>query len=102
MTEKLHMTPLGYSTRRPDVDLPAIDRRSLMQNAHRIAARARPHMASYREALAYGLRAAWGQVKVAQSFAMLRAQVKQRQLTAAEIDASHVATRRCGSSYIGM
>jgi hypothetical protein len=100
--ETLHHTPLGYRAMRPDVDLPAIDRRALMQNAHRIAARARPHMASYREALSYGLRAAWDQVKVAQSFAMLRAQVKPRQLTAAEIDASRVATRRCGSSYIGM
>jgi hypothetical protein len=102
MTEKLNITPLGYSTRRPAVVLPPIDRRALMQNAHRIASRARPHMASYREAFAYGLRAAWGQVKVAQSFAMLHAQVKPRQLTAAEIDASRVATRRCGSSFIGM
>jgi hypothetical protein len=102
MSEKLYITPLGYTTRRPAVALPPIDRRALMQNAHRIAARFRPHMANYREALAYGLRTAWEQVKVAQSFAMLRAQVAPRHLTAAEIDASRAATRRCGSSFIGM
>jgi hypothetical protein len=102
MTEKLHMTPLGYSNRRPAVALPAIDRRALMANAHRIAARARPHMASYRTALAYGLRTAWEQLKVAQSFALLRAQVEPRQHTAADLAASRQATRRCGSSYIGM
>jgi hypothetical protein len=101
-TKALYHTPLGYDTRRPAVALPPIDRRALMQNAHRIAARARPHMASYAEALAYGLRAAWGQVKVAQSFASLRAQVKHRTCTADELIASRVATRRCGSSYIGM
>jgi hypothetical protein len=102
MSEKLYMTPLGYSTRCPEVVLPAIDRRALMQNAHRIAARARPLMATYAEALAYGLRTAWQQVNVARSFASLRAQVAPRQHTAADLAASRHATRRCGSSYIGM
>ena len=32
----LYMTPAGYTDRRP-VKLPPIDRRALMQNAHRIA-----------------------------------------------------------------
>jgi hypothetical protein len=102
MTECLYHTPIGLSTRRPDVDLPSIDRRALMQNAHRIAIRFRPHMASYREALTYGLRTAWEQYRVARSFAMLRAQVKPRTHTAAEVEASRQATRRCGSSYVGM
>jgi hypothetical protein len=77
--------------------MPAIDRRALMQNAHRIARQARRF--SYREALAYGLRAAWGQVEVARSFAAVRARVQSRVLTADQIDASRAATRRCGSSY---
>jgi hypothetical protein len=100
VSEKHYMTPLGYSTVRPAVALPPIDRRALMQNAHRIAARARPHMANYAQAIAYGLRTAWAQVKVAQSFAMLRAQVALRQHTAADLAASRQATRRCGSSFM--
>jgi hypothetical protein len=102
MSERLYHTSLGLSTKRPTIALPPIDRRALMQNAHRIAARVRPHMASYREALAYGLRTAWQQVAVARSFAALRAQVTPRQHTAADLAASWHATRRCGSSYIGM
>ncbi len=70
-----------------------------MQNAHRIARQARPYMANYREALAYGLRAAWGQVEVARSFAEVRARVQPRAFTAEQIAASRAATRRCGSSY---
>jgi hypothetical protein len=100
MTRAVYHTPIGLSTVRPDVTLSPIDRRALMANAHRIAARTRPHMASYREAIAYGLRAAWGQVKVAQSFALLRAQVAPRQHTASDLVASHQATRRCGSSFM--
>jgi hypothetical protein len=79
---------------------PAIDRRALMQNAHRIAREARPFMKSYREALAYGLRAAWGQVEVARSFPAVRAKVQPRVLTADQIAASRAATRRCGSSFM--
>jgi hypothetical protein len=78
---------------------PAIDRRALMRNAHRIARQARPFMASYREALAYGLRAAWGQVEVARSFAAVRARVQPRVFTAEQLAASRAAARRCGSSY---
>jgi hypothetical protein len=96
------MTSLRYTTRRPAVALPPIDRGALMANAHRIAARFRPHMASYREALAYGLRTAWQQVAVVRSFASLRTQVAPRQHTAADLAASREATRRCGSSYVGI
>jgi hypothetical protein len=35
-----------------------------MRHAHQIARQARPHMGKYREALAYGLKAAWGLVAV--------------------------------------
>jgi hypothetical protein len=100
MTERLYHTPLGLSTVRPAVELPPIDRRALMARAHVIAKRFRPDMASYREALAYGLRAAWQQVAVARSIAMLNAQVKRRTNTPAEIAASRTATRRCGSGYM--
>jgi hypothetical protein len=55
---KLYMTPMGYTDKRP-ADFPALDRRAVMLQAHRIAKRFRPHHASYREALAYGLTAAW-------------------------------------------
>jgi hypothetical protein len=102
MAEKLYPTPMGCTDQRPNVTLPPIDRAALMRQAHVIAKRMRPYMASYREALAYGLRAAWNQVAVAQSFAMLRARVKPRAYTAADWTASDRATRRCGSSYIGM
>lgn len=100
MSDRLYHTPMGLSTVRPKVDLPPIDRRALMVQAHVIAKRFRPHMASYREALAYGLRAAWQQVEVRRSFAMLRAQVKPRVLAADEIARSRAATYRCGSSYL--
>jgi hypothetical protein len=99
MSEELHHTPLGLSTEGLAVELPPIDRRALMQNAHRIAKRFRPDMASYREALAYGLRAAWQQYNVARSFAM-HAQVQPRQFTATELAASCAATRRCRSSFM--
>ena len=79
---------------------PPIDRCTLMQDAHRIAARVRPHMASYAEALRYGLKAAWQQVNAARSFAILNAEVKPRQFTGADLVASRAATHRCGSSYI--
>jgi hypothetical protein len=100
MINRIYHTPLGLSAKRPDVEMPAIDRRALMENAHRIATRMRPHMGSYREALAYGLKAAWAQVNVARSIMMLNAQVKRREYSAAEIAASRRATRRCGSSYM--
>jgi hypothetical protein len=96
----LFHTPLGYSTQRPDVGLPPLDRRALMQNAHQIARRYRPYTTSYAAALAYGLKAAWQQVDVARSIASLNAQVARREVTGAEVTASRAATRRCGSSYI--
>jgi hypothetical protein len=90
---KLFHTPAGLSTERPQVNLPPIDRRALMQNAHRIARQARPHMASYREALTYGLRAAWGLVATSREFAAVRARVVPVIHTAEEIAASRRATR---------
>jgi hypothetical protein len=97
---KLFHTPAGLSTKRPDVTLPPIDRRALMRNAHRIARQARPHMASYREALAYGLRAAWGLVATSREFAAVRARVAAVAHTADQLAASRAATRRCGASYM--
>jgi hypothetical protein len=44
------------------------------------------------------MEAAWGQVKVARDLAMIRAQVKPREFTAADWAASTRATGRCGSS----
>jgi hypothetical protein len=90
----------GLSTKRPDVTLPPIDRRALMQSAHRIARQARPHMACYHKALAYGLRAAWGLVATSREFAALRAQVKPVAYTAEQLAASRATTRRCGASFM--
>ncbi len=101
---KLYMTPMGWTTQRPAANdsLPPIDRTALMQNAHVIARRYREACptATYAQALAYGLKAAWGQWRVARSIQSLNAQVARREHTAAEIEASRVATRRCGSSYL--
>lgn len=95
----LYPTPMGYSSRRPQ-NWPAIDRRALMRDAHQIASGARPHFSSYREALAYGLRAAWKSAKVRQEIQSLSIQTGQPAVphTAAQIKASRHATRRCGSS----
>jgi hypothetical protein len=78
----------------------SIDRAALMRSAHQIARQARPHMATYREALAYGLRAAWGLLATRREFAAVRARVQPRVLTAEQIAASRAATRRCGSSFM--
>jgi hypothetical protein len=99
-SEQLFHTPAGLSTQRPAVVLPPIDRAALMRRAHHIAKEARPHMASYREALAYGLRAAWGLVATSREFAAVRARVAPVAHTAEQIAASRAATRRCGSSYM--
>jgi hypothetical protein len=93
----LYMTPLGYTNRRP-AGLPSIDRHALMRCAHQVAKQMRSNFGTYGEALAYGLRAAWAQAKVAQTFKSLRAQVAPVQHTAAELAASRQATRRTGSS----
>jgi hypothetical protein len=98
--EQLFHTPAGLSTECPKVDLPPIDRSALMRRAHHIARQARPHMASYREALAYGLRAAWGLVATSREFAAVRARVAPVAHTAEQLAASRAATRRCGASYM--
>ena len=96
----LYHTPIGYSSKRPNVVFSPIDRAALMRNAHRIAKGYLQYVMSYREALRYGLKAAWQSYRTAQSFATLRAQVAPVQLTAAQIAAGRAATRRCGASYM--
>lgn len=95
----LYMTPLGYTHHRP-AGLPSIDRSALMRAAHQMAKRMRSHFNSYREAMAYGLAAAWRQVKATSTMQSLALQVARpaAPLTAAQIAASRQATRRCGSS----
>jgi hypothetical protein len=103
MTEKLYLNPMGYTTVRPNVELPRIDRGAVLRNAHVIAKRYRAaYGGSYADAMSYGLKAAWGQWQVSRSIQSLAAQVTPRTFTAAEIAGSRAATRRCGSSYIGM
>ncbi len=99
MSNRVYYTPLGLSSKRPNVDIPPIDHRVVMQDAHVIAARFRPYHPSYRAALIYGLKAAIERARVRQSFAMINAQVAPRALSAADIEASHRATRRVGSSF---
>jgi hypothetical protein len=62
-----HMTA-GLSTERPPVDLSPFDRNALISRAHEIARKFRPHVASYREALQYGRKGAWGLVATAREF----------------------------------
>ena len=93
----LHLTPLGFTSRRP-AGLPPIDRAALLRAAHAIARQFRTHYATYAEALSYGLATAWAQVKAARTIQALRAQVAPVQHTAAQINASRAATRRCGAS----
>ena len=98
-SDRIYLNPMGYTTRRP-VGFPSIDRTALMRDAHRIARGARPHFSNYREALTYGLRAAWKSAKVRQDIQSLAIQAGTPAvpLTAAEIAASRSATRRCGAS----
>lgn len=94
----LYPSPMGHTTHRPS-GWSSIDRRPLMQNAHGLARNARTHFASYREALSYGLRAAWMSAKSRQQIQSLSLQAAQTvPLTARQIQASRRATRRCGSS----
>jgi hypothetical protein len=81
---------------------PAIDRSAIMRRAHAIARQARPHMASYREALQYALKSVWGLIATRREFAAVRVRVQPRTFTADQLAASRAATRRCGSSYIAM
>jgi hypothetical protein len=86
----IHM-PAGLST-----ELPPVDRSALMRRAHEIARKFRPHVASYREALQYGRKGAWGLVATAREFTVLSAQVAHRTITPEQIAASRTATHRCG------
>jgi hypothetical protein len=92
----LYLNPLGFTSRRP-TGFPPLDRRAMMRNAHRIAKGFRSRFGSYRAALAYGLSAAWGQVKSARTIQSLALQVARpaAPFTAAQIDARHrTAPRR--------
>jgi hypothetical protein len=84
----LYLNPLGFTSRRPD-NFPTLDRSALMRNAHRIARGFRTHFGSYGAALAYGLSAAWGQIKSARTIQSLALQVARpaAPFTAAQIDA---------------
>jgi hypothetical protein len=96
---RLYPNPMGYTTRRP-TGFPSIDRTALMRDAHRIAGGARPHFSRYREALAYGLRAAWMSAKSRQTIQSLAIQTGTPAVpfTAAQVKASRIATRRTGAS----
>jgi hypothetical protein len=99
MTARLYPNPMGYTTRRP-AGFPSINRAALMRDAHRIASGARAHFSNYREALAYGLRAAWMSAKSRQEMQSLAIQAGTPAvpLTAAQVKASRIATRRTGAS----
>jgi hypothetical protein len=92
-------TLMGYTDRIPQ-NWPAIDRRALMRDAHQIARNFRTKFASYREAMAYGLWAAWLSAKSRQAIQSLAIQAGPTRVphTSAQIKASRRATRQCGSS----
>jgi hypothetical protein len=94
-----YATPMGFTDRRP-ANYPSIDRAALMRDAHRIAKASRAHFGGYREAFAYGLHTAWLSAKSRRTIHALAAQVGQHAapFTAAQIEASRNATRRCGAS----
>jgi hypothetical protein len=81
------------------VNLPAIDRRALMQRAHLIARRFIGILPNYRACLAYGMRVAWADAKARQEHKLRFAGFVPRVLTAKQIADSRYATRRCGRSY---
>jgi hypothetical protein len=78
---------------------PWINRGALMREAHRIAREVRKLFDSYRVALAYGMGAAWAQVKVARDQTVLRSGVC-RTYSPREWTRSRRATRRCGGSVM--
>jgi hypothetical protein len=80
--------------------LPSLDRRALMQRAHKTASDFRPFMGSYREALAYRMRVAWADAKARQEHRVRFKSFIPRALTAKQIADSRAATRRCGASYM--
>jgi hypothetical protein len=98
-SDRIYLNPMGYTTRRP-VGFPSIDRAALLRDAHRVASGARPHFSTYREALSYGLRAAWKSAKVRQDIRSLAIQAGTPSVpfTAAQVRASRIATRRIGAS----
>ncbi|MGO9399730.1 MAG: hypothetical protein ACLP19_18085 [Xanthobacteraceae bacterium] len=95
----VYANPMGFTTKRP-TDYPAIDHVALMRDAHRIAKASRSHFGSYREALAYGLQAAWLSAKSRRQIQSLATQAGRPAIpfTAAQIEASRAATRRCSAS----
>jgi hypothetical protein len=90
MSTKLYMNAMGYTDKRP-ANFPALDRRAVMVEAHRIAKRFRPYHASYREALAYGLAAAW---KANWSARIARSLANQVSHTAASVPPMQASTVR--------
>jgi hypothetical protein len=90
---------MGFTDKRP-ANYPSINRAALMRDAHQIANASRAHFVSYAEALAYGLRSAWLSAKSRRTIRALAAQVGPHAVpfTAAQIEASRNATRRCGAS----
>lgn len=99
MRTELYPTLMGYSSVRPNAEVPPYDLSRIMAAAHRIALRGKSYHSTSREALSYGLSAAWEQARVARSFAMIRAQVKVREVTSRERQDSAQATRRVGASF---
>ena len=95
----LYLSPLEYTSKRP-TNYPPLIRAALMRDAHQIAKKARGHFANYREALAYGLRVAWMSAKSRRQIQSLAIQAGRpaTPFTAAQIEASRRATRRCGAS----
>jgi hypothetical protein len=91
---------IASSISRPLALLPTLDRRALMRDAHQIARDFRRHYPSYREALAYGLWAAWKSAKVRRDFRALNDRAGRPAIphTARQIELSRRATRQCGSS----
>jgi hypothetical protein len=99
MSAALYPAPHGYVSRKPAVELPPIDRAAVMREAHRIARGARQFFGSYREALAYGLGAAWRGWKANHDIQLVAGQVARRPCSAAELASSTIATRRNGASF---
>jgi hypothetical protein len=95
----LYPSLMGLISQRPK-DWPSIERRALMRDAHRIAKSFRASFPSYRQALAYGLSAAWRSAKSRREIQSLAIQAGPITvpLTQKQIDASRRATRCCGSS----
>ena len=90
---------MGFTDKRP-ANYPAIDRAALMRDAHALAKASRAHFGNYREAFGHALHVAWLSAKSRQTIRALAAQAGQpaAPLTAAQIEASRAATRRCSAS----